>query len=58
MHISTTQVSSVMIRSKKLEIGKKMWKMKELSDENQTECHENETNPSKDKGQKPGEDPG
>jgi hypothetical protein len=43
MRISTTQVSSVMLRSKKLEIRmkkKKKWKLKEPSDENQTECHE------------------
>jgi hypothetical protein len=36
MRISTTQVSSVMLTSKKLE----MWKLKKLSDENQIECHE------------------
>jgi hypothetical protein len=35
MRISTTQVSSVMLRPKKL-----MWKLKEPSDETQTECHE------------------
>jgi hypothetical protein len=29
MRISTTQVSSVMLRSKKLEIRKQMWKLKE-----------------------------
>jgi hypothetical protein len=34
MRISTTQVSSVMLRSKRLEIRKKMWKLKEPSDEN------------------------
>jgi hypothetical protein len=27
----------------------KMWKLKELSGENQTECHEIEPNPSKDR---------
>jgi hypothetical protein len=40
MRISTTEVSSVMLRSKKLEIQKKkkekkMWKLKEPSDVNQ-----------------------
>jgi hypothetical protein len=49
MRISTTQVSSVMLRSKKLEIRKKNKKLKEPSDENQTECHEIEPNPSKDR---------
>jgi hypothetical protein len=49
IHISITQVSSVMLRSKKLEIRKKKKrKLKEPSDENQTECHEIEPNPSKD----------
>jgi hypothetical protein len=43
MRIATNQVSSVMRRSKKLEIRKKMWKLKEPLDENQTECHENES---------------
>jgi hypothetical protein len=48
MRISTTQVSIVMLRSKKLETRKKknVWKLKEPSDENQTECHEIEPNPS------------
>jgi hypothetical protein len=46
MRISTTQVSSVMLRSKKLEIRKKVKTGKEPSDENQTECHEIEPNPS------------
>jgi hypothetical protein len=35
MRISTTQVSSVMLRSKKLEIREKKWKLIEPSDENQ-----------------------
>jgi hypothetical protein len=36
MRISTTWVSSVMLKSKKLEIqGKKLWKLKEPLDENQ-----------------------
>jgi hypothetical protein len=47
MRISTTQVSSVMLRSKKLEILEKMWKLQEPSEENQTECHEIEPNLSK-----------
>jgi hypothetical protein len=49
MRISTTQVSSVMLRLKKLEIRNKMWKLKEPLDENQTECHEIEPNLSKDR---------
>ena len=41
MRISTTQVSSVMLRSKKFEIRKKkIQKLAEPSDGNQTECHE------------------
>jgi hypothetical protein len=39
MHISTTQVSSVMLRSKKVEIRKKL----------KTVCHEIEPNLSKDR---------
>jgi hypothetical protein len=38
MRILTTQVSSVMLRSKRLKIRGK----KEPSDENQTECHEDD----------------
>jgi hypothetical protein len=49
MLISTTDVSSVMLRPKKLEILEKKWKLKEPSNENQTECHEMEPNPSKDR---------
>ena len=49
MCILTTQVSSVMLKSKKLEIRKKMWKLKDQSDGNQTECHEIEPNLSKDR---------
>jgi hypothetical protein len=41
----TTQVSSVMLRSKMLKIQQKKWKLKEPLYENQTECHEIETNP-------------
>jgi hypothetical protein len=58
MRISTTQVSSVMLRSKKLEIQEnKMWKLKELSDENQTQCHEIEPNPSNDRAMHEGDNP-
>jgi O-succinylbenzoate synthase len=55
MRIWTTQVSSVMLRSKKLEIREKMWQLKELSDENQTEWHEIEPNPSKDRAMSEGD---
>ena len=47
MRISTTQVSSVMLSLKELEIQKKKkkrWKLLEPLDENQTECHEIEPN--------------
>jgi hypothetical protein len=47
MRISTTQVFSVMLKSKKLEIRKKICKLKEPSDENLEESHEIEPNPSK-----------
>jgi hypothetical protein len=59
MRISTTQVSSVMLRSKALESRKKKqtWKLKEPSDENQTECHEIEPNPSKDTAMPEGDNP-
>jgi hypothetical protein len=49
MRISTTQVSSVMLRSKKMEIRDKMLNLKEPSDENQIDFHEIEPNPSKDR---------
>jgi hypothetical protein len=50
MLISITQISSVMLRSKKLEFQpKKKKKLKEPSDENQTECNEIATNPSTDR---------
>jgi hypothetical protein len=55
MCISTTHVSSVIPRSKKLEIRKKT--VKEPSDENHTECHEIESNPSKDRATPEGESP-
>jgi hypothetical protein len=47
-----------MFRSKKLEIQKKNVKtVKEPSDENQTECHEIEPTPSKDRAMPDGNDP-
>jgi hypothetical protein len=48
MHMSTTQVSSVMLKSEKLEIREKKWKLKAPLDENQRECHEIEPKQSKD----------
>jgi hypothetical protein len=39
MQILTTQVSSVMFKSKELEIRRKKAKLKDPLDENQTECH-------------------
>jgi hypothetical protein len=57
MRISTNQVSSVMLRSKKLEIRKKVKTVKKPSDENQTECHEIEPYPSKDKAMPEGDNP-
>jgi hypothetical protein len=58
MRILTTQVSSMMLRSKKLEIREKKVKIvKEPSDENQTECHEIEPNPSKDRAMPEGDNP-
>jgi hypothetical protein len=57
MRISTIQVSSVILRSKKLEIRKKMKTVKEPSDGNQTECHEIEPNPSKDRAMHEGDNP-
>jgi hypothetical protein len=48
----------LMLRSKKLEIReKKLWKLKEPSDENQTERHEIEPNPSKDRTMPEGDNP-
>jgi hypothetical protein len=58
MCISTTQVSSVTLRSKKLEIRKKqIVKTERTSNENQTECHEIEPNPSKDRAMPEGHNP-
>jgi hypothetical protein len=48
----------VMFRSKKLEIQKKKkCKLKKPSDENQTECHEIEPNPLKDRSMPEGDNP-
>jgi hypothetical protein len=59
MCISTTHVSSVMLRSKKLEIQKK--KKKNVKTERavgwEPECHEIEPNPSKDKSMPEGDNP-
>jgi hypothetical protein len=57
MRNATTQVSSVMPRSKKLEIRKKCETVKEPSDETQRECHEIEPNPSKDRAMHEGDNP-
>jgi hypothetical protein len=46
-----------MLRSKKLEIRGKKSKLKEPSDENQTDCHEIEPNPSKDRAMPEGNNP-
>jgi hypothetical protein len=48
MRISTNQVSSVMFRPEKLKIRKKSVNCERV-DKNQTECHEIEPNPSKDR---------
>jgi hypothetical protein len=42
---------------KALEIRKKVKNVKEPSDENQTECHEIDPNPSKDKAMPEGDNP-
>jgi hypothetical protein len=55
VRISTIQVSSVMLRSKKLEIRKKNVKTERA--ENQTECHEIEPNPTKDSAMPEGDNP-
>jgi hypothetical protein len=58
MRISTTQVSSdICSGQKSWKFGEKMWKLKEPSNENQTECHEIEPNPSKDRAMPEGDDP-
>jgi hypothetical protein len=46
-----------MLRSEKLEIRKKVKTVNELSDENQTESHEIEPNPSKDRAMPEGDNP-
>jgi hypothetical protein len=44
MRISTTQVSSVMLRSKKMEIREKMWKLKGRRMKIKQEYHEMQCN--------------
>jgi hypothetical protein len=56
MRISTIQVSSVMLRSKHLEIGGKNVKT-ERAFGWKPECHENESNPSKDRSMPEGDNP-
>jgi hypothetical protein len=56
MRISTNQVSSVMLRSKKLKIRGKNENY-ERADENQTEFHEIEPNLSKDRAMHEGDNP-
>jgi hypothetical protein len=56
MRISTTQVSSVMVRSKKLEIRKKNVKT-ERAVGRKPECREIEPNPSKDRAMPEGDNP-
>jgi hypothetical protein len=57
MRISTTEVSSVMLRSKKLEIRKKIENWKSCLMKTKTECHETEPNPSKDRAIPEGDNP-
>jgi hypothetical protein len=59
MRISNTQVSSVMLRSKKLEIpGKKVWKLwKSRRMKTKIECHETEPKSSKDRAMHEGDNP-
>jgi hypothetical protein len=56
MRISTTQVSSVMLRSKKLKIRKQCenWKSHRMKTK---QCHEIEPNPSKDRAMPEGDNP-
>jgi hypothetical protein len=57
MHISNNQVSSVVLRPKKLEIRKKkMWKLWK-SRQNQILCYEIEPNLSKDRAMHEGDNP-
>jgi hypothetical protein len=57
MCISTTQVSQWCSGRKVWKSEKRMWKLKEPSDENQIECHEIEPNPSKDRAIPEGDNP-
>jgi restriction endonuclease S subunit len=57
MRISTTQVSSVVLRLKKLEIQKKIVKKLYKSQKKQILCHEIEPNPSKDRAMHEGDNP-
>jgi hypothetical protein len=57
MSISTNQVSSVMLRSKKLEIWEKKCGECERADKNQTGCHEIEHYMSKDRAMPEGDNP-
>ena len=56
MRISTTQVSTVMLRSKELEIRKKVKTVRGVG-WNQTECHEIEPSPSKNRAMPEGDKP-
>jgi hypothetical protein len=53
MRISTTQVSSMILRSKNLEIRKKKCE----KNKNQTGCNEIESNPSKDRAMQEEDNP-
>jgi hypothetical protein len=57
MRISTNQVSSVMLKSKKLEIQKKKCENCERADQTQTECHEIQPNTSKYRAMPEGDNP-
>jgi hypothetical protein len=57
MGISITQVFSVMLRSKKLKIQKKMWKLKSRWMKIKQEYHGIETNPSKNRAMPEGDNP-
>jgi hypothetical protein len=57
MCISTNQISSVMLRSKKLQIRKKKYENYEKADKNQTECHEIDPNLWKDRAMPEGDNP-
>ena len=57
MRISTTLASSVMLRSKKLEIRKKGKNLMSRRMKTKTECHEIEPNLSKDRDVSEGDNP-